>query len=86
MGMYTIYVMFVHITNYATKIQSHNQNPVTYYVTGFWKTDRIVTLGLFHFIGPAIANGYTCTLYTYTVQLPGLVDWSAFLERVLPTL
>ena len=21
------------------------------YVTGFWRTDRIVTLGLFHFIG-----------------------------------
>ena len=53
------------------------------YVTGFWKTDRIVTLGLFHFIGPA--NGYTHTLH---IQLPlsGLVDWSAFLERLLPTL
>ena len=24
--------------------------------------------------------------YTYTVLLPGLVDWSAFLEQVLPTL
>ena len=22
-------------------------------VTGYWKTDQIVTLGLFHFIGPA---------------------------------
>ena len=22
------------------------------YVAGFWKTDQIVTLGLFHFIGP----------------------------------
>ena len=31
------------------------------YVTGFWKTDRIVTLGLLHFIGPA--NSYTCTLH-----------------------
>ena len=35
------------------------------YVTGFWKTDRIVTLGLFHFIGPA--NGYTHTLHIHTV-------------------
>ena len=37
------------------------------YVTGFWKTDQIVTLGLFHFIGPA--NGPMATLvhYTYTV-------------------
>ena len=34
------------------------------YVTGFWKTDRIVTLGLFHFIGPA--NGYTHTLHIHT--------------------
>ena len=36
----------------------------TLYVTGFWKTDRIVTLGLFHFIGPA--NGYTHTLHIHT--------------------
>ena len=34
------------------------------FVTGFWKTDRIVTLGLFHFIGPA--NGYTHTLHIRT--------------------
>ena len=33
------------------------------YVTGFWKTDQIVTLGLFHFIGPA--NDYTCTLHIH---------------------
>ena len=35
-----------------------------YYVTGFWKTDRNVTLGLFHFIGPA--NAYTHTLHIRT--------------------
>ena len=34
------------------------------YVTGFWKTDRIVTLGLFHFIGPA--NGHTHTLHIHS--------------------
>ena len=51
------------------------------HVTGFWKTDRIVTLGLFHFIGTCTANGYTCTVhYIYTVSLAGLADWSAFLE------
>ena len=33
-------------------------------VTGFWKTDQIVTLRLFHFIGPG--NGYTCTLHIHT--------------------
>ena len=50
-------------------------------VTGFWKTDQIVTLGLFHFIGTA--NGHTRKLH---IQLPGLGDWCAFLERVLLTL
>ena len=34
------------------------------YVTGFWKTDQIVTLGLLHFIGPAII------LVNYTHTLP----------------
>ena len=42
------------------------------YITGFWKTDQNVTFGLFHFI---------CT-----VALPGLVDWSAFLEQILLTM
>ena len=53
------------------------------YVTGFQETIQIVTLGLFHFIGPV--NGYTSTLQC-TQPLPGLVYWSAFLERVLLTL
>ena len=34
---------------------------VCMHVTGFWKTDQSVTLGLFHFIDPA--NGYTHTLH-----------------------
>ena len=34
------------------------------YVTGFWKIEQSVTLGLFHFIGPA--NGYTCTLHIHS--------------------
>ena len=33
-------------------------------VTGFWKTDRNVTLGLFHFMSPA--NAYTHTLHIRT--------------------
>ena len=46
------------------------------YVTGFWKTDRIVTLHLFHFIGPA--NGHTRTLHTHSAitRLGGLVCFS----------
>ena len=45
-------------------------------MTGFWKTDWIVTLGLFHFIGPA--NGYTCTLHIYSaiIRLGWLVCFS----------
>ena len=35
------------------------------YVTGFWKTDQNVTLGLFDFIGPA--NGYTHTIHIHSV-------------------
>ena len=53
------------------------------YVTGFWRTDQIVTLSLFHFIGPA--NSYTYTLPIHS-SIAGLADWSTFLERVLPTM
>ena len=34
------------------------------YVTEFWNTDQIATLGLFHFIG--LTNGYTFTLHIYS--------------------
>ena len=44
------------------------------FVNGFWKTNQIVTLGLFHFIGPA--NGYTCTLCIHSA-ITRLSDWSA---------
>ena len=37
------------------------------YVTGFWKTDQIVTLGLFHFIGQT--NGYTRTLHIHSASI-----------------
>ena len=48
--------------NYESRL--HQLQLHSLYVTGFWKTDRIVTLGLFHFIGPA--NGYTHTLHIHT--------------------
>ena len=72
-------------------------SPINYiyiYVTGFWKTDQIVTLGLFNFIGLANgytrtlhihSNGYTCTLHIHSAITIGLVNWSAFLEQILPT-
>ena len=48
--------------------------PKTIIVTGFWKTDEIVTLGLFHFIGQT--NCYTHTLHIqcqYQAWLIGLL-------------
>ena len=36
----------------------------------YWKTDRIVTLGLFHFIGPADS-------YTYTLPAHCCTSWQA---------
>ena len=44
--------------NYCWSRYTPNVNSPTF-VTGLWKTDQFVTLGLFHFIGAA--NGYTCT-------------------------
>ena len=53
------------------------------YVTGFRKTDRNVTLGLFNFIVPANSHTHTVPVYC---GIPGLADWSAFLEQVLLTI
>ena len=47
----------MHVWQSAYKL---NTQHVYICVTGIWKTDQIVMLGLFHFIGPA--NGYTHTL------------------------
>ena len=33
------------------------------YVTGYWKTDRNVTFGLFHFIGPADSHTHTLPVH-----------------------
>ena len=53
------------------------------FVTGFANTDRNVTLGQLHLLVQLIA---TLIHYPCTVVLMGLVDWSAFLELVLPTM
>ena len=47
-------------------------------MTGFCKTDQIIILGLFHFIGPA--NGYTCTLHIHSA-ITGL-GWPVCFSRV----
>ena len=52
-----LYITYVFLHNYDLPTQFT-------YVTGLSKTDQIVTLGLFHFIGPG--NGYTCKLHIYS--------------------
>ena len=47
------------------------------YVTGFWKTDQIVTQDPFHFIGPA--NSYTCTLHIHSAI--GRLGWLVCFSR-----
>ena len=56
--------------------KKHYVNSIIIIVTGFWKTDRILTLGLFHFTGTA--NGYTCTLHIHSANtsLGGLICFS----------
>ena len=46
------------------------------FVTGFWKTDRIVTLGLFHFIGPANGHSHTLHIHSAITRHGGLVCFS----------
>ena len=63
---------------YKTYVRPH-----LVYVTGFWKTDRNVTLGLFHFIGPA--NAYTHTTHShchYQAWLTGLLSRVTFADPV----
>ena len=47
-------------------------------MTGFWKTTQIVTLSLFHFIGPT--NGYTCTLHIHSAI--ARLSWLVCFSRV----
>ena len=78
-GIYTCNVMILETTE-VIMFQLSNftcKYNLSLYVTGFWKTDQIVTLGLFNFLAQLMA---TLVHYTYTVPSPGLVDWSAFLE------
>ena len=39
------------------------------YVTGYWKTDRNVTLGLLHFIAPANSHTHTLPVHCYIKRL-----------------
>ena len=55
------------------------------FVIRFRKTNQIIILGLFHFNGPATVIA-TCIQYPFTVPLPGLADWFAFLAQIFPTM
>ena len=52
-------------------------------MTGFWKTDQSVTLGLFNLIAPANSHTHTLSM-PCCINLPGLADW--YLEWVLLTI
>ena len=42
-------------------------------MTGFWKTDRNVTFGQFHFVGPANSHTHTLSMHHYNTRLSCLV-------------
>ena len=65
-----------HITHVGHQVQRQ-------IVTGYWKTDQNVTLGLFHLLAQLID---ILIHYPSTVALTGLADWSVFLELVLLTM
>ena len=54
------WICFITTQLYNTDLSKCENQVKWLYVTGYWKTDQIVTLGLFHFIGPA--DSYTHTL------------------------
>ena len=49
-------------------------------------TKMLNYVGLFHIVLAKLRGSYTLIYYPFTVALPGLADWSAFLEQVLLTL
>ena len=50
-------------------------------MTGFWRTDRNVSLYLFHLLTQLIIIA-TLIHYLCTVALTGLAGWSTFLEQI----
>ena len=57
-------------------------------MTGFWKTDRNVTLGQLHFLGPANGHTHTLSMHCSNTRLSCLVCFSRvdFADRVKPQL
>ena len=72
---------YIHVASYVY-LCSFFCNLILLLVTGFWKTawPKYHTMPI-PFYWPQLMA--TLIHYTYTVPLPGLVDWSAFLEVLL---
>ena len=58
------------------------------YVTGFWKTNRNVTLGQLHFLGPANSHTHTLSICCCNTRLSCLICFSRadFADHVKPRL
>ena len=74
-----------------SKMQLYPQHLVKYYfkyVTGFWKTDRNVTFGQLHFLGPANSHTHTLSMHCCNTRLSCLVCFSRvdFADHVKPRL
>ena len=80
--LYTEDFWMCHYVRFS-QIESPLLKAINIYVAGYWKTTQIVTLGLFHFIGPA--NRYTLVLPIHSANTR-LSWWCAFLEWVMPTM
>ena len=46
--VYIVNIDIIYVHSICINVYTH-----THIYTGFWKTDQIVTLGLYYFIGPA---------------------------------
>ena len=57
-------------------------------MTGFWKIDRIVTLGQLHFLGPANSHTHTLSMHRCNTRLSCLICLSRvnFADHVKPRL
>ena len=57
-------------------------------MTGFWKTDRNVTLGQLHFLRPANSHTYTLSMHCCNTRLSCLVCFprADFADHVKPRL
>ena len=68
-----IQVVYIYMGDACSTVNNHTID-ISQYVTGFWKTDQVVTPGLFHFITPA--KSHSCTAYAQCQYQPQLMCFS----------